>query len=304
MRKKIKILVVGGTGFLGFHTCLEALKRGWEVTSLSTKKPPQRRFIKKVKYLSCNIKEKKKISKTLKNLNFDYVINFGGYVNHKEKKKTYESHYLGCKNLANYFLIKRIRLFIQIGSCIEYGKLKSPQVENKKVDLKKIDSVYGKSKLMASNYLLNFFMKYNFPVVILRLYLVYGPNQDLNRFIPIIIDGCLNNDKFDTSSGIQKRDFLYVSDFIKLIFKVLKSKDSKGQIFNVGSGQPRKIKGVIEYIRKKIKKGKPNFGKLKFRKDEILNLYPNTNKTKKFFKWFPKINFETGIKKTIAYYRK
>ena len=41
-----------------------------------------------------------------------------------------ESHYEGCRNLAQIFL-KKIKKFIQIGSCIEYGKIRSPQIENK-----------------------------------------------------------------------------------------------------------------------------------------------------------------------------
>ncbi len=303
MKSRIKILVIGGTGFLGFHTCLASLKRKWDVTSISSKKPKKSRFLKNVDYLICDIRKKNLIDRTIKNLNYDYVINFGGYVDHKNKKKTFESHYKGCKNLADHFQKKKIKSFIQIGSCIEYGKLKSPQIEKKNVLPKKISSVYGKSKLMATNYLLKLFTKYNFPVTILRLYLVYGPYQDLNRFLPITINGCLNNAKFDTSSGIQKRDFLYVSDFISLVFKVLKSKNSKGEIFNVGSGKPKKIKNVIKIIRQKIKKGNPNYGKLKLRKDEILNLYPSIKKAKKILKWSPKIKFQNGLSKTIRYYK-
>ena len=107
MKKKIKVLIVGGTGFLGFHTCLEGLKRGWDVTSISTKKPKRVRFLKKVNYLFCDISKKKQIIEILKDKNYDFIINFGGYVDHKNKKKTYESHYKGCKNLANHFLKKK-----------------------------------------------------------------------------------------------------------------------------------------------------------------------------------------------------
>ena len=46
-------------------------------------------------------------------------------MNHKEKRKTYTSHYLGCKNLVDFFANKKIKSFIQIGSCIEYGFIKS-----------------------------------------------------------------------------------------------------------------------------------------------------------------------------------
>ena len=50
-------------------------------------------------------------------------------------------------------------------------------------------------------------------------------------------------------------------------------------------------------------KGKPIFGKIKMRKDEINSLYPNIKKIKKRLKWRPKINLEKGLKKTIEYYK-
>ena len=109
MKNKKKLLVVGGTGFLGFHLCKEALKKNWVVTSFSTNKPKKIRFLNKVKYVIGDISKKKEISKI--NQKFDYVVNFGGYVDHKNKIKTFKSHYFGCKNLADYFLKKKNRIF-------------------------------------------------------------------------------------------------------------------------------------------------------------------------------------------------
>ena len=77
------------------------------------------------------------------------------------------------------------------------------------------------------------------------------------------------------SVGNQRRDFLYVDDFIKLIFKILNKKKIKSGIYNVGSGKSIRIKTVIEKIRNIIKKGKPLFGKIKMRKEEVINSYPN-----------------------------
>ncbi len=156
---------------------------------------------------------------------------------------------------------------------------------------------------MASNYLLKLFKKKGFPITILRLYLVYGPYQDINRFIPIIIDGCLKNLKFDTSDGKQLRDFLYVDDLIYLIFKVFENKNSKGEIFNIGSGKPQSIKKIINLIRNKIKKGRPNFGKINLRNDEILKIYPNISKAKKILNWRQNISFRIGLNKTIKFYK-
>jgi nucleoside-diphosphate-sugar epimerase len=299
--KQKKILVVGGTGFLGFHLCKEAIKKKWLVTSISSKKPKKKKIVNKVKYLICDIKKKNNIRKIKDD--YDYVVNFGGYVDHSNNKKTYESHYLGLKNLADFFATKNIKSFIQIGSSVEYGFNKSPQDEKDKTSIKQLKSTYGRAKLLATNYLLNLYKIKNFPATILRLYLVYGPHQDINRFIPITIDGCLRNLNFNCSEGTQKRDFVYISDVINVIFKSLKNKRARGEIFNIGTGQPIKIKKIINSIQYTIKKGKPNYGKIKLRKDEILNLYPKINKAKNIINWSPKIKFQNGLKKTINYYK-
>ena len=100
---KKKILIIGGTGFLGYHLAKISLKKNWQVTSVSTKKPKKIRSIKKLTYIICDINNKNLIKKKIKK-NFDYVVNFGGYVDHSNKNKTFSSHFYGCKNLANHFL--------------------------------------------------------------------------------------------------------------------------------------------------------------------------------------------------------
>jgi len=298
-----KILIVGGTGFLGYHLAKKCISKGWSVTSISTNKPKKIRYLSKVKYLILDITKKKLIEKKIK-FKYDYVVNLAGYVNHSEKIKTYQSHYKGCQNLVDFFLKKKIKSFIQIGSCVEYGNNRSPQIESGKTNSLNLKSVYGKAKLSATNYLLKKYKEKAFPCTILRLYLVYGPGQDFNRFVPLIIKGCLEKSSFACSAGTQYRDFLYIDDFVSSIFKCLKNKRSHGQIFNIGSGKPKKIKTTILLIRNLIKNGKPNFGRVKLRRDEIKVLYPGVQKAKKIIKWKPKIKFIAGIKKTITFYKK
>ena len=300
--KNTSILVVGGTGFIGYHLAKKSLTKGWQVTSISSNPPRKIRYLSKVKYIICDITKKNILKKNIKK-SFDYVVNLAGYVDHSNKKKTYKSHYLGCKNLTDIFLKKTPKAFVQIGSCIEYGNLKSPQKENNNFNPKLIKSVYGKAKLLASMHLLNLFKKNNFPSVILRLYLAYGPKQDINRFLPIVIKGCIKNEKFPCSKGNQLRDFIYVNDVVDVIIKSLTNKDIKGQIINVGSGKPKKIKSIIEQIKKITKGGYPEYGKIKFRKDEILKLYPSINKISRILGWKPKTNLNQGLVKTINYYK-
>ena len=158
MKSSKKILIIGGTGFIGYHLAKKSLKKGWKVTSLSSNRPKKIRYLSKVKYIRCDITNKKLLKKKI-NKNFDYVVNLGGYVDHSNKKKTLLSHYNGCKNLAEIFLKKIPSSFIQIGTSLEYGNSNSPQKENIKCNLKTIKSTYGKAKLLSSIHMINLFKK-------------------------------------------------------------------------------------------------------------------------------------------------
>jgi len=298
LRKKKKILVVGGTGFIGFYLAKHCIKKKFKVVSFSKNHPRKIRYLKTVKYLQGDISKKKDLD--ILNEPFDYVVNLGGYVDHKNKIKTFNSHLKGCKNLSNYFLKKKIKSFIQLGSSGEYGGIKSPQKETSQGNPK---SFYAKAKFLATSHLLNLYRNYKFPVTILRLYQGYGPKQDINRFIPIVIEACLENKKFDCSNGNQLRDFVHVEDIVVAIIKSIDNKRAKGEIINIGSGKPKKIKNIINFLVNRLKGGKPLFGKIKLRKDEILKIYPDISKAKKILKWRPKINFTKGLINTITHYK-
>lgn len=299
IQNKRKMLIVGGSGFLGYHLAKSALKNGWYIDSISRKPPRKNRKLTRVNYLICDISKYKNIKKTIKK-KYNFVINLGGNVDHKNKIKTFQSHYNGCKNISNFFLNKNITTFVQIGSSSEYAKLKSPHKENFKCNPK---SYYGKSKNSATNFLLNLKKNNNFPVVILRLYQTFGSNQDPNRLIPFVIKSCLEGKKFPCSDGNQYRDFIAVDQVVKAIFKCYKNTKAYGQIINIGSGKVRKVKDVIEEIKKKIKKGKPQYGMIKLRSEESSKAFPNLKKAKKFLDWKPKENFKKSLYKTIIFYK-
>ena len=202
--------------------------------------------------------------------------------------------------MANVFLKKPLKSFIQFGSGLEYGRKKSPH----KVSLNSSpNSNYAKAKYLSSKYLISLYRMKKFPAVILRLYQAYGPNQTKNRLIPIVITKSLKNQKFDCTDGKQKRDFLYIDDLVQMTLKVIKSKKVKGKIINVGSGNRVSIKKIIEKIVRISKGGKPLYGKIKMRKEENINMYPDISNTKKLLQWKPNISLDSGLKKTINFYR-
>lgn len=298
MKNRGKLLILGGTGFIGYHVAKKAIKEGFSVTSVSKNFPKKERFLKKVNYIRVNISKSHLIKKKV-NKNFKYIINLAGYVDHSNKKETFISHYVGCKNLANYFLNKKIKLFIQIGSSMEYGRTQSPQKES--VNCKPLSN-YAKAKFFATQYLLNLYKKNNFPVVIFRLYQIYGPKQDLNRFIPITINSCKNDKEFSCSHGKQIRDFLYIDDLVDALFLALGNKKVLGKIINIGSGEKLTIKFIIKKIINYYNLGKPKFNQIKLRKEEIMKVFPDLTNAKKILKWRPKISFRQGLKKTLNYY--
>ena len=298
-----KILVVGGTGFLGFHIIKQAKKKNWKITSISLNKPKKKRFHKNVKYIFADIANLKLLKKKLVG-NYDYVVNAGGYGQHpdfgKLGDKLFKSHFVGLVNLIKILSKKKIKRFVHIGSSAEYGSAKAPQKENTVCNPK---TPYGIAKFFCTNFLLKLNQIKKFPVVILRLFLVYGPNQATNRILPQIITNSLKNKKFPTTNGNQYCDFCFVDDVVSAIFKAFNSRRATGKIFNIGSGKPIQIKKVIKQTVNLIGSGKPMFGKIKYKKNSNMKLYPNITSAKKILKWKPKLNFVKGLNLTINSYR-
>ena len=84
--KNKNILIVGGTGFIGYHLAKKCIKLNSNVTILSLNKVKNFRRLKKAKYKVVDISDFKKLKLILKPKNFDFVVNLGGYVNHQDKK--------------------------------------------------------------------------------------------------------------------------------------------------------------------------------------------------------------------------
>lgn len=299
---KYKILVTGGTGFIGKNFIKFILKKKiFQIYSLSTTKIRKDLREKKVNYIYCRLEDKTLLKKKI-NYDFDYVVNFAGHIDHSNSKQTLSSHYIGLKNLIKTIKHDNLKKFIQIGSSVEYGFSNSPQKETLITNISKLKSIYGKSKLKSTYFLVNQYKKKKLPVIILRPYLIFGPGQSDNRLIPYIIKNCLLDKSFDCSHGKQIRNFFFIKDFVSVIYKCLKIK-AYGEIINVGSHKNYTVKFIINKINQIIKKGSPKYGKLKLRKDEPLSLYPNLTKFKKLFNLRKEIRIDIGLKQTIKYYR-
>lgn len=296
---KKKILILGGSGFIG-QNLIKRLIRYKELSITSVSRNSFYASKKKIKQIKCDLTKVKNF-KILGKHRYDCIINLSGNIDHNNKYNTHLIHNRACKNIFKFFSNKNVKLFIQVGSSLEYGNIKSPQNEN---SVCKPISFYGKSKLAATNYILNLAKRKKINFLILRLYQVYGPMQKIDRLIPFAIRNSLMNQIFKCSSGKQLRDFLFIDDLIDLFIKILRFKKIKNGIYNVGYGSPITVKSVIHKINRLVKKGIPLYGAIKMRQDENKINYPNIYKVMKNFKWKPKTDILLGLKKTIKYYEK
>lgn len=296
-----RILIIGGTGFIGKHLVKRCLKDTPHVTSLRlTEKahpdmdPPA--------LLHADLNDRNELHACLGGKAYDYIFNLGGYIDHtpyfKGGRANIESHLTGLMNLLDTIDTGALRSFVQIGSSDEYGNAPAPQREEVREGP---ISPYSFAKTAASHLIQTLSRTEGFPGAVLRLFLVYGPGQDDRRFLPQIIKGCLNDKEFKTSEGGQLRDFCYIDDAVDAMALAALTPEAGGHIINIASGVPVSIREMIEKTVNIIGSGKPLWGSHPYREGENMELYADIALAKKLLKWSPATNLEEGLKRTIEY---
>ena len=296
-----RLLVIGGTGFIGKHILRQGLKKDFQITCISKSQVSADLVLelRGVNFIRADIADISQLNQ-IRGISYDYVVNLGGYINHdiysECGRNIIDAHLNGILNLLDILNIKTIKRFIQIGSSDEYGDAPSPQAEEYR---ESPISPYAYSKTAATHFLQMLARTENFPAIILRLFLVYGPGQDIKRFIPQVISGCLRNEQFPLSPGQQLRDFCYVDDVVRAIYKCFEVEMKPGTLLNIASGKPRSLKAVVEEISIIIGAGKPIFGELPYRNLESMSLFADISLAKSILGWKPQIEFEEGLRNTV-----
>jgi len=297
-----QLLVVGGAGFIGQNVVKKALEKGFNITVLSKNDHNTIGELDGVTYLAADIRHKVSLLTILEDKVFEYVINLGGYVDHANYSnggdEVYDVHFNGVRNLVDCLDKSKIKGFVQIGSSDEYGNNPAPQFETQR---EAPISPYSCAKVASTYFLQTLFKTEKFPAVVLRPFLVYGPGQGEERFIPQIIKGCMSNQKFPASKGEQLRDFCFIDDIVQAIFCALDSNKAHGEVINIASGKPVPIKKMIDLIVSVIGSGRPQFGQIPYRKGENMALYGDITKAKKLLDWKPSIGLEQGLAETIRW---
>ena len=161
-------------------------------------------------------------------------------------------------------------------------------------------SIYAFTKQSQEQLSLLIGKTYNIDFTILRFFLVYGSRQSISNpytgVCNIFATNILNNrSPMIYEDGLQSRDFVNVNDVCQAIILSMEKEEAKGQIFNVGTGIPIKIKEVAELFIKKLNSDLDPLVTQKYRMGDIRHCIADITKIKKFLGFKPSIAFKDGI---------
>ena len=293
----IKVIVLGGAGFIGSHLCDLLVKKKYKVIvidNLSTGRLSNVNHIKrKIRFIKADISKEGKWQNEFKNAK--YIFHLAALADIvpsiENPKKYFESNITGTLHVleaAKKFKIKKI-IYAASSSCYGIPK-KYPTTENEKIDTR---YPYAVTKYLAEEMIIYWSKIYNLKFISLRLFNVYGTRSRTSgtygAMFGVFLTQKLKKFPFTVvGSGKQKRDFTYVTDVTKAFFLSAIS-NVENEIFNVGSGNTVSVNKIVSLLkgdRVKIPKrpGEPNI------------TFASINKIKKRLNWHPEVKIEQGIK--------
>lgn len=310
-----KILVTGGTGFIGSHLAETLVVKGYNVKVFDRYNPvynfgnlSNSIYKSKIEFLFGDIRDYDSVENAVKNCDiiFHLAALIGipySYVSPLAYIKTnIEGTYNVLEAAKN---LKTKKIFITSTSEV-YGSAKFlPIDENHPLQPQ---SPYSASKIAADNLALSYHNSFDLPVNILRPFNVYGPRQSQRAIIPTLIRQIMNsknNGYIEVGNIFPRREFNYVSDVCEGFLSSIKLKH-KGQIINIGNGYDVSIKELVQILarlmNKKIKL-KINKKRIRPSKSEVMQLRASFKKAKKLLNWQPvykNLNgLEKGLRETI-----
>jgi len=189
--------------------------------------------------------------------------------------------------------------------CKSCGKQLTPLPTDEKKSLDST-SIYAMSKKDQEQMSLLIGETYGIDTTALRLFNAYGSRQALsNPYTGVCAIFCSNllsgNPPLIFEDGLQSRDFVHVKDICQSLILSMEKSQAKGEIFNVGKGEPITIKTIAEILTQKINPEKKPIITNKYRAGDIRHCYSDITKIKQKLGYKPKISFEDGIEELIQW---
>jgi UDP-glucose 4-epimerase len=297
-----KIIVTGGSGFLGHHLLRALDKAGYQVKNID---------LRENKEFETVIADVRDTEKMLEEVNdADMVFHLASLIEageSVEKPQKYIDYNIdGTLSVLEAMKANGIKTFIFSSSAAVYGE--PINVPIKEDDRTMPVNPYGMTKLAMEALLSSYVGAHGFTGIALRYFNLYGPGEHhepethaMPRFIKQIYD-----DKEVTvwGSGEHKRDYVHVTDIVDAHLKAIKLAErepEKYHYMNLSAEEPASVLDIVYAVEKAMEK-KANVKHFDPRPGDPLLLYADATKAKKALSWEAKISLEDGIKEVCDYF--
>jgi UDP-glucuronate decarboxylase len=306
----MRILVAGGSGFLGSHLCEKLLDNGHEVLAVDNFYTGAR----------------SNVSHLIGNPDFELMrhdVTFPLYVEvdaimnlacpaspvHYQKSpvQTIKTSILGSINLLGLAKRTGARIFQASTSEVYGDPLTSPQVEEDwgNVNPIGIRSCYDEGKRAAETLFTDYRRQYSMDTRIVRIFNTYGPRMDLKdgRVVSnFIYQALTNQDLTIYGDGNQTRSFCYVSDLIEAFVRVIEAEEQIPGPINLGNPVEFTMNELANLVLD-ITKSNSRIIHMDLPGDDPRQRRPDITKAKQVLHWEPKVDLKQGLKLTIEEFK-
>jgi UDP-glucose 4-epimerase len=293
----LKILITGASGFLGTHLCRRLCQKGWEVHAVSRSQHSTSNG--GPRWWQGDLADTSTARGLLLTIKPDIIFHLASHVFGSRDLSlvmpTFRSNLMTTVNLltaASEIGCQRIVLT---------GSLEEPEPGDPQAIP---SSPYAVAKWASNAYARMFNALYQLPVVILRVFMVYGPEQqDLQKLIPYVTLSLLRGESPKLASGQRKIDWVYVEDVVQAFLLAGQAAGIEGSIIDIGSGELVSIRSVVDYLVRLINPQiEPSFGALADRPLEQVRV-ADRERTLAVLGWQRMTSLENGLKRTVDWYR-
>ena len=308
----LRILVTGGLGFIGSHLVESLSKKNNEILILTktfSKKSNLKNMNKKIQLKKVNLTNFKKIESILMDFKPEVIVHLAGNTSHsKSFEKPLED--IDSNSKTTLFLLEKIRQsglsckFILGSTFIVVGKPEELPVNEKSVC--NPTTIYGTNRLSSEYFCKIYNQLYGIHTNIFRITNSYGPREQIKpnkNAVNFLIHQAFKNKKISIyNKGEFFRDLIFVDDVVNGIITILR-KGKPGELYWISSGKRIWFKRFAMILQKMTKceisfPPTPQYTK----KVDVGNFVVSNTKLKKLG-WKPNIDINTGIKKTIDYFK-
>lgn len=330
----MKILLTGGTGYIGSHVAVELIKAGHEVEivdNLFNSKITVLDGIEAItgvrpKFYEVDLLNKKDLDEVLARGNYDAVMHFAGLKAVAESVEKplryYENNIGGTVNLLESMLKYDVKRIVFSSSATVYGDHDGVKLTEEMQTGVGITNPYGQTKFMIEQILKDVASADSeFEVTILRYFNPVGahesgligenPNDIPNNLMPIIMkvakgeisELLIFGDDYDTPDGTGMRDFIHVIDLAKGHLAALNKMKPGVSIYNLGTGEATSVMEMVRAFEEESGKKLP-YKIVSRRAGDLAKVFADCAKAERELNWKAELTIADAMRDTLNYLEK